>query len=117
MTLNSIFLALATVFGLSTGQVLFKLAAMELVGTAPWWLLVLRNGYLWIALLVYGVATVLWVALLRHVPLRLAYPFVGLAFVIVPILGHFFLNEPLRRQSIIGACLIALGIWVSTKSA
>ena len=116
MSWNSIALALVTVLGLSAGQVLFKLAAMGLAGPAPLWMLLLRNGYLWAALVVYGVATVLWVALLRQVPLRMAYPFVGLAFVIVPVLAHFLLNEPLRWQAAAGAGLIVLGIWVSTAS-
>ncbi len=116
MNWNTTSLALVTVLGLSVGQILFKFAAMGMVGSAPLWLLVLRNNYLWFALLVYGVATVLWIALLRQTPLRLAYPFVGLAFVIVPILAHIFLDEPLRWQGIAGAGLISLGIWVSTVS-
>ena len=113
MSWVSILLALVTVIGLSVGQILFKIAAVAMTGSAPLWLLALRNGYLWSALLVYGAATVLWIALLRQAPLRLAYPFIGLAFLIVPILAHNFLNEPLRWQSIVGAGFILFGIWIS----
>lgn len=106
-------LTLMTVIGLSIGQVLFKLAAMALQGDAPLWQLLARNGYLWSALVVYGLSTALWVAVLRQAPLRLAYPFVALAFVLVPLMGHWFLGETLRWQSLLGAALIAVGIWVS----
>lgn len=93
MSWVSILLALVTVIGLSVGQILFKIAAVGMTGSAPLWLLALRNGYLWSALLVYGAATVLWIALLRQAPLRLAYPFIGLAFLIVPILAHNFFKR------------------------
>ena len=116
MSWYSISLALVAVLGLSIGQILFKLAAVGMTGSEALWVLALRNGYLWSALMVYGIATLLWVTLLRQVPLRLAYPFAGLAFAIVPVLAHFLLNEPLRWQGIAGAGLILLGIWVSTAS-
>ena len=113
MSASLLLLTLMTVLGLSIGQVLFKLAAMALHGDAPLWLQLARNAYLWVALVVYGLSTALWVAVLRQAPLRLAYPFVALAFVLVPLMGHWFLGEALRWQSLLGAALIAAGIWVS----
>lgn len=113
MSLQSIILAILTVLGLSTGQILFKLAAQNLNGDGSIWMLALKNTHLWIALLVYGVSTLFWILLLRQVPLKLAYPFVGCAFFIVPLLAHFFLGESLSWHSIVGAVLIASGIYVS----
>jgi undecaprenyl phosphate-alpha-L-ara4N flippase subunit ArnE len=113
MSLQSIILAILTVLGLSTGQILFKLAAQNLNGVGSIWMLALKNTHLWIALLVYGVSTLFWILLLRQVPLKLAYPFVGCAFFIVPLLAHFFLGESLSWHSIVGAVLIASGIYVS----
>lgn len=115
MSWNLIGMALLTVLGLACGQVLFKLAALHLKNDEPLWLSAIHNGYLWIALAVYGVATILWILLLRHAPLRLAYPLVGLAFVIVPFLAHWWLDEPLRWQSLAGAALIMSGIIISIK--
>ena len=74
---------------------------------------VLLNTWLYVALAVYGLATVVWVALLRQVPLQLAYPFVALAFFFVPILAHWFLGEALRWQSFLGAAFILAGVWIS----
>ena len=59
--------------------------------------------------------SVLWLLVLRKVPLNLAYPFVALAFIFVPVLGHYLLGEPLRLQSLLGAALIGLGVWVSVR--
>ena len=114
MSWMTLALTLLTVTGLSIGQILFKLAANQLHLDGPLWRLTVTNPYLWWALLVYGASTALWIAVLREVPLRLAYPFVGSAFVIVPLLAHFFLNEALHWQSIAGGIFIIFGIAVAT---
>lgn len=113
MSWQSIIFAVLTVIGLSTGQILFKLAALHLRGDDPIWLLALKNTHLWVALVVYGVSTLFWILLLRQVPLKIAYPFVGCAFFIVPVLAAIFLGETLSWKSMLGALLIAAGIYVS----
>jgi len=104
---------LLTVMALAIGQVLFRLAALRMNPNLPalqqWGL----NPHLWAALVVYGVATIAWVAVLRQVPLHLAYPFVALAFFLVPLLAFWLLNEPVRWSTWVGAFLIASGVWIS----
>lgn len=102
-----------TVLALSVGQILFKLAARDMRAGEPLAQQVLFNVWLYVALAVYGFATIAWIALLRHVALQMAYPFVALAFFFVPLLAHWILNEVLRWQSFAGAALILLGVWVS----
>ena len=106
-------LILITVTALAAGQVLFKLAAGSLNFAPGWQLMELLEPRLVVALVVYALATVLWLAVLRITPLRLAYPFIGLAFVLVPVLAHFILGEPVGLNTFLGAALILLGIWVS----
>lgn len=106
-------LTILTVLALAVGQILFKLAARGLAGTEPLVQQILVNHYLWIALAVYGVATAFWIGLLREIPLHIAYPFVALAFLFVPVLGHWVLDEPLRWQSLVGALVIVVGVWIS----
>lgn len=108
-----IFLTALTVLAMAAGQILFKLAAGSMDGNAGWFGQVVLNRSLWLAMLVYLSATGLWVVLLRQLPLHVAYPFVALAFFFVPVLGHFFLGEPLRWQSLLGALVIVLGVWIS----
>jgi drug/metabolite transporter (DMT)-like permease len=104
-------LSLVCVLGLACGQLLFKKAAAGLGGGWQAWLL---NGWLWAALLLYGAMTLLWIWLLRHTPLYLAYPFMALSFVVVPLLARLVLGEPAGWQTLAGALLIIAGVVVSS---
>jgi drug/metabolite transporter (DMT)-like permease len=110
MSLTNLALTLACVAGIAVGQIFFKLAARAASGAAavlPWDFL---NPYLFTALAIYAAATFLWVWLLKTLPLNVAYPFVGLAFIIVPLLAAFFLHEPLDWRNLAGGVLIASGV-------
>ena len=98
---------------MAAGQILFKLAAGDMHSSESWIRQIVFNRYMAVAMIVYLSATALWVALLRQIPLHVAYPFVALAFVLVPVLGYWFLGEPLRWQSLLGALVIVLGVWIS----
>jgi len=107
-------LAALTVAGLAIGQILFKLAA---TGAAPGPTVagITVNGHLIAGLVIYVAATGLWLALLRSAPLSLAYPFLALAYVVVPPLAHWWLGEALKWQSLAGATIIVFGVWLSTR--
>ena len=113
LSFSQIFLTALTVLAMSAGQILFKLAARGMQGNACWVSQIVLNRSLWLAMLVYLSATALWVALLRQIPLHVAYPFVALAFFFVPVLGHWFLGEPMRWQNLLGGLVIVLGVWIS----
>ncbi len=104
------------VLGISLGQLLFKQAALSIHDATAWrdWVF---NGWLIAALALYGVTTLVWIWVLRHAPLHLAYPFMGLAFLIVPCLGWLFLGEPIRIPTLIGGALILLGITVTAHAS
>ena len=104
---------------LASGQILFKLTAKELLGVSGGQNFVarlLQQPVFWLACLVYGLTTVLWIWLLIQVPLSLAYPFVTLALVIVPIVGWLWFSEPLNTQYWIGMSLIIVGTTVIVQS-
>jgi multidrug transporter EmrE-like cation transporter len=103
-------LLLATVVLLSLGQVLFKVAATSLQLSDP------RTFLSWpllSALVLYAVATATWLAVLARLPLSVAFPFYGLTFVLVPLLAHRVLREPVGIASYVGGALILAGIAVS----
>ncbi len=106
---------LLCVLGISVGQLLFKKAASVLpdILTLP---ALLQNGWLVIALALYGITTLGWVWILRHAPLHLAYPFMGLAFLIVPTLAWGFLGEPLHWRTLAGGALIMVGVALASTS-
>ena len=51
-----------------------------------------KTGGSW-RLVLYGFTTLGWVWILRHAPLHVAYPFMGLAFLIVPTLAWLLLGN------------------------
>lgn len=102
-------LTLLCVICISLGQVLFKKAAATLPAV-PTWQSFAFNGWLISSLALYGLTTLGWVWILRNVPLHLAYPFMGLAFLIVPTLAWLFLGEPLHWRTLAGGALILAGV-------
>lgn len=76
----------------------------------------LVNPYFWVALFIYGAATVLWVFTLSRVPLSRAMPFVALTFAIVPIVSVFALGERLNLAYWIGVAIIAAGVYVTVAA-
>lgn len=113
MSPTIIFFATACVLGISIGQLLFKKAAEAL--TSPLSLSSLfQNGWLIAAFALYGITTLAWVWVLRQAPLHAAYPFMALAFLIVPILAWLFLGEPIHWQTFAGGSLIIAGVTLAS---
>lgn len=102
-----------TIIALSVGQILFKLASESFDFSVSGVINSLSNATLIIAFVVYFSATFMWLLVLKSTPLRMAYPFVALAFFIVPILSYFFLGERINWNTFAGAILIAIGVWIS----
>jgi drug/metabolite transporter (DMT)-like permease len=99
---------------LGAGQLLFKLAAERLMlGQGPRALAVSFISYpLLAALALYAIATGLWVYLLHGLALSRAYPFVALAFAVVPLLGAWFLGEPLGLRYWLGLGIMLAGLYI-----
>lgn len=109
MSLSLSLFTLLCVVCISIGQLLFKQAASALP-PEPQVLDWVLNGWLISSLALYGLTTLGWVWILRNVPLHLAYPFMGLAFLIVPTLAWIFLGEPLHWRTLAGGALILAGV-------
>ena len=113
MTLPQALLLLSTVLLLAFGQILFKLASQDLVLTPVGIASSLINLKLASALIIYAIATLLWLVSLKQLPLSLAYPFVAMTFFVVPIFAQLILNEPVGWNTYVGAGIIAIGVIVS----
>lgn len=107
-------LVVVCVFGISLGQVLFKLSALSMADTKglDFFFYKIVNPYLAIGLLIYLLATILWVWLLRFVPLNVAYPFMALAFFLVPLLSTICVGEPFGIKNVVGGSVIILGVYI-----
>ena len=98
---------------IAAGQVLFKLVALRSVsqpdaGLVAQWL----NWPFLAALAIYGAATILWIWVLRFVPLNIAYPVFALAFIIVPLASYLMFREPLGWHHALGGIMIVCGVLV-----
>lgn len=96
---------------IAAGQILFKLASRHIGrfdtdSVMQLW----RNHYLLIALALYALGTVVWLYVLKTVPLTVAYSFMALTFCAVPLLAHYFLGETMSWRYAVGFSLIILGM-------
>ncbi len=105
-------------FAIAAGQILFKRAAAQIsAGTGTGWLLELaRLPTMWLAVALYAASTLLWVRILTTVPLSRAYPFVALAFVLVPAAGYLFFHESISARYAFGTALIVAGVVVAARA-
>lgn len=65
----------------------------------------------------YGIGAMLWLFVLARAPLSLAYPFVGLGFILTMLAGIALLGESVGPARLIGTLLIALGCVLVARSA
>jgi multidrug transporter EmrE-like cation transporter len=105
-------LLLTVVVLLSAGQFLFKQAGLSIQGLSladgVWALATLPNFYL--ALAVYGIATVLWIYVLSRVPLIEAYPWIAGAGAAIPLIGWWFYGEQVTPSFWAGMAMIVVGL-------
>ena len=110
-----VILAILTAFSMAAGQMLFKLAATSLQGGSgrDWFFQLLCNPFLLGAVFLYAVTILVWVYILRSLPLSLAYPLTALSYVIVPALSYFFLQEKIGWQMAVGSVVIIVGVVIT----
>ena len=64
----------------------------------------------------YGIGTLLWLAVLARTQLSQAYPFVGLGFVLTAVFGYLFFQDTLNAARIAGTLLVTAGIVLVARS-
>lgn len=94
----------------STGQVLLRAASVAGEKSAQPGLGAYLTGTTALAVVVYACGMLLWAWVLARVPLTQAFAFFGLSFVVVPMLAHRLLGDPLTPYTWAGAVVIMAGI-------
>lgn len=64
----------------------------------------------------YGFGALLWLFVLAKLDVSMAYPFVGLGFILTMILGAMVLNEQVGALRILGTVLVVAGVVLVAKS-
>ncbi|MGV6857714.1 MAG: EamA family transporter [bacterium] len=111
-----VYLLIAITLLLTTsGQLLQKLSADKaklannnrgMVGN------LIRQPLTWWAGLCLGLGMVFWLWVLHLMEVSAAYPYLGLGYVLVLLVSHFYLGEPVDRARMGGVALIVCGIVV-----
>lgn len=113
MTILNTLLILISVLMICVGQLLFKLVGVRIQSG-----LHLLDFKVWAvactAIAIYGSATILWIAILRTVPLVKAYPYMALSFVLVPLGSVLFYSEKVHWIYVVGTGLIVIGVILTT---
>ena len=100
---------------IAAGQLMFKRTAQDIAevsGTIAIIQRIMFNPWFITATGLYVAATFLWTIALREIPLSGAYPFMALAFVLVPVGAMLFFGERLDIRYFIGLALVLAGIAV-----
>jgi drug/metabolite transporter (DMT)-like permease len=105
-------------FLLMLSQVFLKFAVMNFGGfdfSFESFKSTLTNYYGIIAGGCMTIATIIWMYLLKHYPLSLAYPLGSLSYVFGLIAAILFFHEHVSPTRWIGVCIIIIGIYFVTK--
>lgn len=118
-------LAILSVFLATGGQILLK-SGMDRVGYVrvdqmrqPLQLAatVLKTPQVVIGLGLFVLSAVSWLLVLSRVPLSVAYPFVGLTYVLTTLFSKFVLKESVPSLRWVGVGLILVGIMLVGRTA
>jgi drug/metabolite transporter (DMT)-like permease len=69
-----------------------------------------REPRLWLGLFLFGVSALFWLVVLSRVDLSIAYPMVGVSYILVVLFARLFLNEHVPSTRWIGVIVVAMGI-------
>jgi multidrug transporter EmrE-like cation transporter len=67
-------------------------------------------------LAMYGVGTLIWLNVLSRLDLSLAYPFVGLSFLVTALFGHLLFHESFNAARLLGTGLVIAGVALVARS-
>jgi drug/metabolite transporter (DMT)-like permease len=113
MTAVQIALLSAYAFGMTAGQLLFKIVSGRVdFSTTTTALKLVFDPLFILAVALYAGLSIYWVWLLSFTPLSLAYLFVALALVLTPFAAAMLFHEQITMRLIIGGALIVTGILV-----
>nr|ALS91679.1 small Multidrug Resistance protein [uncultured bacterium] len=117
---------LATILGTvclsAVAQVALKIGTRSLSSSAgkglPAVILsVASSPFIWLGLGIYGASVLAWLWVLSKTDVSVAYPFVGISFVLTAVMGAVLLHENVSPLRIAGTALVIFGCILIAKSA
>jgi multidrug transporter EmrE-like cation transporter len=117
-TLFSLMMLVTSVVFAVAGQITLKTAmnevgrigATEIAAAGDTITRAIREPRLWLGLVLFGISAVFWLVVLSRVDLSVAYPFVGLSYIVVVLFSRLFLHEQVGAVRWLGVVVVAVGI-------
>jgi len=102
---------------LAGGQVFLKFALQMLPfgWTRAFWFSLLLNWQFACSGLFFGTSSILWMYIVKHYPLSVAYPMISLSYVFGLIAAILFFHESVSMMKWVGVSLIILGCCLIAK--
>jgi drug/metabolite transporter (DMT)-like permease len=87
-----------------------RIGATEFAAAGDTIVRTLKEPRLWLGLMLFGISALFWLIVLSRVDLSVAYPFVGLSYIIVVLFSRLFLHEQVTALRWLGVVVVATGI-------
>jgi drug/metabolite transporter (DMT)-like permease len=118
-TITDVLSLTVVMLAIAAGQALFKRVGLAMRGQPilDGFLLIASQPALYVAMAIYGMATLMWIWILSRVPLMEAYPWVAVSMVIVPFVGWFVFGERVSPIFWLGIGLILAGLFLTQAAA
>lgn len=111
-TMLSYFLIILFLLINTSIQVVFKIIALGPGGSN--YLSLLFEPLFYLCGILFAVQALLWIGVLKRMPLSKAYPFTSLAVITMIISGYLFFGEPISLGNVLGAAIIITGVVIIT---
>ncbi len=116
LILLSVSLSACAQIALKTGMNSARIQEVLAGGRPAALLAVGGNPYVLLGLFMYALGAVFWLLVLARLDVSLAYPFVGLGFLLTMGLGYLLLDEPVGAMRLLGTLLVATGTILVARS-
>jgi undecaprenyl phosphate-alpha-L-ara4N flippase subunit ArnE len=115
LSIQSIVLLTFVSVMLAIGQILFRFGARQAapVEDVSSLMALMLSPTIVGAVAIYGATTVVYVIALQKVPLSLAYPFMALGYIILPLASLMLFGEPISLRYVLGVALILGGLFLA----
>ena len=114
----SVALLLVSVVFAIAGQLMLKTAMREIgrIGSAQVSAAgqtvtrAIHEPRLWVGMVLFGVSALFWLVVLSRIPLSVAYPFVGISYILIVAFSRVLLHEEVPLLRWIGVIVVGIGI-------
>ncbi len=98
---------------LVAGQFLWKIGLKQVeLNSAKDYIFAIFNPKIFLGLVIYALATLVWFYVLKKHDLSKVYPLQSLSYIIAMIVGYLLLNEQITKNSVIGTLIICVGVFI-----